>query len=75
MTDNILKRKEVMKITSLSKTSIYRLMRRGVFPKAVQVTENRVGWRESEINAWLEERFICHSSNPPTWRVNSSSPV
>lgn len=42
--------------TSLSKTTIYRLMDVGRFPKAYPLTPGgrRVGWKETELSAWLD---------------------
>lgn len=40
----------------LSPTSIWRLEKRGQFPKRRQLSPGCVGWLESEINAWLESR-------------------
>lgn len=44
------------KITGLSKRTIYREMKEGRFPRPVQLSIRRVGWRESELNAWVEAR-------------------
>ena len=42
----------VMAVSSLSKASIYRLMRAGNFPHATQLSPGRVAWRESEVLRW-----------------------
>ncbi|WP_081849788.1 helix-turn-helix transcriptional regulator [Marinobacterium lacunae] len=52
----ILTRKEVEKRTSFSRTSIYRLMDRGEFPRPIRLSANRVGWLESDLEQWLEQR-------------------
>ncbi|MFZ6673952.1 helix-turn-helix transcriptional regulator [Undibacterium sp. Xuan67W] len=36
-----------------SKTSIYRLIREGTFPKAVRLGVNSVAWLESDIDAYI----------------------
>lgn len=43
-------------ITGISRGSIYRLMALGKFPKQVKLSERAVGWRESDLTAWLESR-------------------
>lgn len=45
----------VTNATSLSKTTIYRLMRDGRFPKAVTLTPGgrRVAWNCDEVNDWI----------------------
>lgn len=54
----LLARRDVEARTSLSRTSIYRLAKAGQFPKPVQITQNRVGWRADDIEAWIETRTV-----------------
>jgi prophage regulatory protein len=49
----LLRRQVVQELTGLSKATLWRLERVGKFPKAVQLTSRTVGYRESEILAWL----------------------
>ncbi|QIG67393.1 transcriptional regulator protein [Rhizobium phage RHph_TM3_3_9] len=35
------------------KTSLYRLINAGEFPRPVRLGENRVAWLESEIDSWI----------------------
>ena len=56
MRDRLLKRREVEEITGLSRSSIYRLMREGQFPRPVKVGPAAVRWRESDIMSWLDSR-------------------
>ena len=51
----ILKLAEVQHRTSLSKTTIYRLMSENRFPKQIQLLNNRVGWLEAEIEDWIQQ--------------------
>ena len=51
-----LRRSEVEDLTGLSRSSIYRLMSTGDFPKPSRLTGKAVRWRLSEISAWLAER-------------------
>ena len=53
----ILSRKEVEQTTSISRTSIYRLMSNGQFPKPIRLSPNRVGWLAEDINNWLQKRI------------------
>ncbi|EIZ79624.1 hypothetical protein WSK_1779 [Novosphingobium sp. Rr 2-17] len=52
---------EVVAETSLSRSTIYRLIARGKFPRNVQVSEQRVAWPEKAVQAWKSQRF----SGPP----------
>ncbi len=54
--DRLLRRPEVERRTGLSRTSLYRLMREGVFPEPIRVGPRAVRWPESEIAAWLAAR-------------------
>lgn len=47
---------QVRERTGLSRTTAWRLQNAGDFPKPVQVSPNRVGWRETEIEAWTLTR-------------------
>jgi prophage regulatory protein len=54
--DRILRRPVVEDITGLSRTAIYAGMANGTFPKNLKITGKAVGWRESDIAAWLASR-------------------
>ena len=56
MTERILRRPNVEARTGLSRSTIYDWMKRGDFPKPVALGARLVGWRESDIQAWLEAR-------------------
>lgn len=49
--------KEVMHKTSLARSTIYKYLAEGVFPKSVSLGANKVAWLESEINEWIEEKL------------------
>jgi prophage regulatory protein len=52
----LLKMKDVVEQTSLHRATIYRLEARGEFPKRRQITRGRVGWWESDVEAWKIQR-------------------
>ena len=54
MIDRILRIGEVSTVTGLSRSTIYRRMAEGQFPQSVKLGKGRVGWRESEVQEWLE---------------------
>ena len=43
--------------TGLSRSTIWRLERRGEFPKHHRIAPNIVAWSEQEISRWIEERL------------------
>jgi len=48
---------EAAKLTSLSRTSIFKLRSQGKFPKAVPLGEKRVAFVRAEVAAWVEARI------------------
>lgn len=40
----------------VSRVTLWRMEHAGKFPQRVQIGENSVGWRASEIDTWLESR-------------------
>lgn len=53
----ILSKKDLRALVLYSPAHIDRLEKAGRFPKRVQLGPCRVGWVESEVLAWLEERI------------------
>jgi len=52
--DRFLRLKTVLERTGLSRSTMYRKMQNGTFPKNVQLSIRCTGWRESAINEWLK---------------------
>ena len=51
----LIKLKEVINLTALSRSLIYKKMKEGLFPKSVSQGDRAVAWVESEIEEWVEE--------------------
>ena len=47
---------EVIAICGLSRSTIYEMIGRGEFPAPVRLGARAVGWRRSDIEAWLASR-------------------
>lgn len=56
MEPKILRRREVERITRLSKASIHRQMQAGTFPMPLKLGARAVGWRADEIREWIATR-------------------
>ena len=56
MSLKILRRKDVEEIVGLSRSTIYKLMSTGAFPRSIRLGQRAVGWRLSDIEAWIEFR-------------------
>jgi len=61
MHDRLLRRRDVEKITGMSRSSIYRLMQESEFPWPVKVGPAVVRWKASDIAAWIESRPVATS--------------
>lgn len=49
----LLRLRSVVAMVGISSTEIYRRMEAGTFPRPVQVGEQRVAWRQSELQEWI----------------------
>lgn len=52
--DRILRIKSVLDRTGLSRSTLYRKIERGHFPRQVKISERCAGWRESAVQSWLK---------------------
>lgn len=52
----MLRRPAVEAATGLSRSSIYRKIELGEFPKPIRLSERAVGWPEDVIAEWLASR-------------------
>lgn len=52
---------EVIRVSGLSRATIYELMSKGAFPKKVPLGGRNVAWPESEINAWVKVRMAART--------------
>ena len=54
--DRIIGEPECRQITDLSRTTRWRLMQAGKFPKKFRISPNRTGWMLSAVLSWLAQR-------------------
>lgn len=47
---------EVLALTGIGRSNLYLLVGRGLFPRPVQITKRRVGWRAASVVQWIEAR-------------------
>lgn len=52
----MLRQPEVVERVQLSDTTIWRMEKRGDFPRRRRISGNAVAWRSDEIDAWIESR-------------------
>jgi prophage regulatory protein len=57
-TMSVLRRPEVQSRTGLSRSSIYKMVKDCTFPKPVSLGTRAIGWRDRDIDQWLEDRPV-----------------
>ena len=60
----VLTKKETAQRCGLSVSTVRRLEIDGDFPRRVPLSASRVGWIESEIDRWIEERAAARDRVP-----------
>lgn len=53
----IIRLKEVMDLTGLARSTIYKFISRELFPKPISLGDRCVGWVESEIRDWIVSKI------------------
>lgn len=53
----IMRLNEVKSVTGLQRSSIYKYMAIGTFPKPVPLSDKAVGWVSDEIENWVKARI------------------
>lgn len=54
--NTIIRKPQVLEMVGMGNTWLYAAMKQGEFPKSVRLSANAVGWRKSEVLAWIAER-------------------
>jgi prophage regulatory protein len=59
----LLRLPDVMRLTGLSRTTLYRLIDKGQFPRQINISVRAVAWRASEVEAWIHSRSPGQAEN------------
>ena len=51
---NVLRRKQLENQLNLSRSSIYKMIADGTFPKPIKLGRRAVGWRAEDVQEWLD---------------------
>ena len=51
----ILTIKEVISMTSLSRSTLYVMINEGSFPKPLKLHERKIGWLPADIEEWISK--------------------
>jgi prophage regulatory protein len=52
----LLRKEQVLAVTGLTNSALYREIEAGRFPRPVQITPGAVAWPASEVEAWANSR-------------------
>ena len=63
--NRILRIKTVLQRTGLTRSTLYRKIQNGTFPKQVSISVRCTGWRESAINDWLRNPMFYSVRDAP----------
>jgi len=53
----IIRLKSVMEMTGLGRSTVYKYIAEGVFPKPISLGDRCVGWLESEVLGWISSKI------------------
>ena len=57
MTNKINRFPGVTKKTGLSRSSIYKQIGLGLFPKGIKLTARAIGWGDGKVDEWIEAKL------------------
>jgi len=61
----MLRIQQVIRLTGLSRTTIWRLEKKGDFVRRVRLAPNSVGWHEEQILEWIKSRPLVDQAEAP----------
>jgi len=63
--ERILRLKTVLERTGLTRSTLYRKIGEGSFPRQIRIAARCAGWRESAIDAWLRNPMFYDAADYP----------
>ncbi|QYJ85865.1 AlpA family transcriptional regulator [Shewanella mesophila] len=54
----LLKIRQVMKVTCLARSTVYKYCADNNFPKPIQLGKRNAAWVESEVKEWIEQKML-----------------
>lgn len=61
--DPYLRLEEVLRLTSLSRATLYRKIQEGSFPAQTKLSHRRCGWRESVVDHWCKNPILLSADS------------
>ena len=63
--ERIIRITAVLERTGLTRSTLYRKIHGGTFPRQVRISTRCAGWYESAVNAWLKNPMFYSASDQP----------
>jgi prophage regulatory protein len=57
--------KFVLEKTGLKRSSLYKLIHLGTFPRPIKITAKAVAWPSNEVEDWIKNRILFGQQNVP----------
>tara|TARA_R110002124_G_scaffold201177_4_gene367739 strand:- start:2277 stop:2519 length:243 start_codon:yes stop_codon:yes gene_type:complete len=67
----VLRLKDVIEKTGLARSTIYKYVDAGTFPKPISLGGRSVGWVDAEVHEWITERI--ENRDIPSHQMNRHS--
>lgn len=61
--DRILRIRAVLDCTGLTRSTLYRKIEAGTFPRQITISTRCVGWREKAVREWLANPYFYEVAN------------
>jgi prophage regulatory protein len=55
--NRFIRKPEILSITGLTSSSLYRLMEQGNFPHSILISERSVAWKYLDVQRWIDTRI------------------
>jgi prophage regulatory protein len=63
--DRILRIRAVLDRTGPTRSTLYRKIEAGTFPRQIVISTRCVGWREAAVGEWLANPYFYETANDP----------
>lgn len=73
--ERILRINAVLDRTGLTRSTLYRKIQEGTFPKQVRLSTRCAGWHESAVNTWLMDPMLYCVTDDPDRLTSAASPM
>lgn len=62
--NNIIRPKNLMKLIGVSRSTLWRMEKAGKLPAKVIISDRICGWKQAEIESWLDEKTLIPIDQP-----------